>query len=139
MRYATSPGATGTTVNSETGAPVAGAEVFISRALFSRPAITNAITGEVQSVDATTDHLLPPSLTEAVANCRTPIVVTGADGRFSIPAERKWGVYIVPMDVFPPYGTLVVRCAGFADTIRFVYAPPTVVEVGEIRLKSTPE
>lgn len=58
-------------------------------------------------------HNVPPALSNALADIRPPIVITGDDGRFSIPSQKRWGLYIMPMDVFPPQGTLIVTKDGY--------------------------
>lgn len=135
MRFATSPGVTGIVKDAQSHAPVAGAEVFVSRARYRLPVVTNTVTGQTEIVPGTQNQLLPPSLQEAFTNARPPTVVTRPDGRFSIPPEKRWGIYIVPMDVFGPYGTLVIRREGYEDMLRVLHSPPAEIEVGEIKIE----
>jgi hypothetical protein len=52
-------------------------------------------------------------------------VFTDVNGRFAIPPTKKWGVYIVPMDVFAAHATLVVRRDGYAPELRLVHSRST--------------
>jgi hypothetical protein len=137
MRFTASPGATGMVLDAHSHVPIAGAEVFVSRARYTLPLVTNSVTGEIEAVGCTVDQLVPPSLSAAVTNARPPIVITGSDGRFSIPPLKRWGIYVVPMDVFAPKGTLVVRREGYTNAIRYLFAPSSVADVGEIRLEKS--
>jgi hypothetical protein len=110
MRFTVRPGANGTVVDSQTHAPVAGAEVFFSRSSY------------------TFYHFppQPPEIGPAVSNATPPFVFTDASGRFTIPPRKKWGVYIVPMDVFVAPATLVVRRDGYAPELLLVNSRSTV-------------
>ncbi len=120
MHVATSPGAVGRVVEAQTRRPVAGAEVFVSRATSQIP--TAAV-------------VVPPSWTEVMRAARPPTVVTDADGRFRIAPERHWRVHVVGRYTAEPGGTLVVRRGGFEDAMRPLDTPPYVVRVGEVWLK----
>jgi hypothetical protein len=134
MRNTTSPGVAGIVLDAESRAPITGAKVFVSHAFYHLPLATNDFTGEVEPVAATGTQRLPPSMTEVILNARPPTVITGLDGRFSIPPEKRWGIYIVPMDVSGLYGTLVVRREGYRDVIRFLEPPQSEVNVGEVQM-----
>jgi hypothetical protein len=56
-------------------------------------------------------------MAEALAHVRPPIVLTGADGRFCIPEEYHWIIYIAPVDLIMPVGTLVVRREGYTGRV----------------------
>jgi hypothetical protein len=119
MRHTTSPGAMGLIVDAKTHAPVAGAEVMVSRAHF---------TGY-----GTIDQLVPPTLNEVLTSARAPLSISGTDGRFSIPPEQRWMIYVIPMDVFNPSGSLLIRRSGYEPLILFL--PSWLTEhYGEIRL-----
>ena len=63
---------------------------------------------------------------------------TAADGSFTLPPRRQWGVYIVPGDVFPSPFTLSVQHDGYQPaTVRFFHramGDDTVMNFGVLRL-----
>ncbi len=66
---------------------------------------------------------------------------TDAKGAFAIAPARRWGIYIVPMDVFPLNGTAQFNAIGYATTSRAVRSDPmgrAVLPLWEIRLRQTP-
>jgi hypothetical protein len=67
---------------------------------------------------------LPPPLSEAIIKARLPIAITGSDGRFLIPAEKRWGILILGLmgDVFPASGTLVVRQDAYEPAMVLIMA-----------------
>lgn len=125
MNVTRSPGVTGVVVDAGTGSPVAGAEVLVSKA-------STAGTGEATGggTAATT-----PPLSEVLAAARRPTVTTGADGRFTVPPERRWIMTIGGTPPPPPSGTVVVRRSGYATALREVTGRKE--EIGSIPL--TPE
>ena len=80
-------------VDATTHSPISGAEVEISRSTYP-----------------------PESADKAFANAREPLVMSETGGGFSIPAERRLDLYCLPVDVFPRFGLLVVRCKGYQTT-----------------------
>ena len=87
----TSPGAKGVVLDSQTRVPLGDAKVVVSRLCFDLPIIPDALT-----------------------NTRPPVVTTGKNGRFSIPAERHWDVVVYLVGRFRQgSGTLVVQRAGY--------------------------
>src|SRR5689334_4290966 len=90
LRFTTSPGASGVVVDSQTHAPIAGAEVVISHSIYP-----------------------PASLADALTNGRPPTVTTEDNGRFSIPPEHGWDLFVIPIDAFPAFGLLVVKHDGY--------------------------
>jgi hypothetical protein len=111
----TSPGASGAVLDAQTHTPLGGAEVVVSR-LFCY-AGTN-----------------PPAVSDAITNTRPPVVTTGKDGRFRIPAEQHWELIVDYL--IEPYraraGTLVVQRAGYEPvaiplwgSVRPISAPPS--------------
>lgn len=136
-RFTTSPGATGVVLDSQTRAPISHAELFVSKANYQLPVVTNPVTGKSEEVvPATEDQLVAPTLDEAIKKRRVPVVFTSSDGKFSIPPQTKWGIYIVPMDIFGPQGTLVVRCEGYTNIIKFIGSHTNqTIDVGEILLE----
>jgi len=111
LRFNTSPGATGVVLDSEHRAPIAGAQVVVSHLIYP-----------------------PPSADEAFTNSRPPLVTTDAGGHFSLPAERRWDFFVVPMDIFPRFGLLVVKCEGY-QTLVVPFWSKTVTDVGEIKMQ----
>lgn len=135
-RFTTSPGATGLVLDSRTRAPISNAEVFVSKVSYQLPVVTNSVTGKTEAVPATEDQLVPPTLDDAVKKRRPPTVFTSSDGRFSIPPQTEWGIYIVPMDMFFPQGTLVIRREGYTNAMQFIGSPTNqTVDVGEVLLE----
>jgi len=130
MRFLTSPGVSGMVADEQTHVPLSSAEVVVS---FAHYTLTNMPTTDEgwekiyrmptsdreQYIRA---HTVIPSLSNALAEARLPIVVTGDDGRFSIPSQKHWVLYIIPMDNFvpPPGGTLVVKKDGYEPLILSV-------------------
>src|SRR5215468_7004869 len=90
LRYNASPGASGVVVDAERHSPIAGAEVVVSQLIYP-----------------------PPSAEAAFTNNRPPIVITDTAGHFSVPPERRWDFFVVPIDVFPRFGLLVVKREGY--------------------------
>jgi hypothetical protein len=94
-RQVTSPTARGVVLDAQTHAPLSGADVVVSRLY-----------------DLSTN---PPAISDALTNTRPPVVTTGKDGRFHIPAERHREL-IVDYLIQPykaPGGTLIVQRAGY--------------------------
>ena len=94
-RHVTSPGARGVVLDAQTHAPLTGADVVVSRLY-----------------DLSTN---PPAISNALTNTRPPVVTTGKDGRFRIPAEQHREL-IVDYLIQPygaPGGTLIVQRAGY--------------------------
>lgn len=111
LRFNTSPGASGVVVDAERHAPLPGAEVVVSQLIYP-----------------------PPSADEAFINSRPPVVMTDASGHFTIPPQRRWDFFVVPIDVFPRFGLLVVKCEGYTSaTVPFWSR--AVQNVGDIALK----
>jgi hypothetical protein len=111
LRYNVSPGASGTVVDDERHSPIAGAEVVVSQLIYP-----------------------PPSADAAFTNCRPPVVTTDTTGHFSIPAERRWDFFVVPIDAFPRFGLLVVKCDGY-QSMTVPFWSRTVQNIGEVSLK----
>lgn len=91
----TSPGAKGIVLDAQTHAPLSGADVVVSR-------LYNFSTN-------------PPAISDALTNTRPPVVRTGKDGRFRVPAEQHHQL-IVDYLIEPyraPGGTLIVQRAGY--------------------------
>ena len=121
-------------VDARTRAPVPGAEVFVSRQPYKFYAITNR-TIEAAIIEAkTAPPPEPPPLSLAASNARPPTVITGIDGRFTTPPAKEWVLYIVPMDIFPAHGTLVVRRDGYLTEMRPIDSRTNVAFVGNIPL-----
>jgi hypothetical protein len=94
-RQVTSPGARGVVLDAQTHAPLSGAEIVVSRLCY-----------------LSTD---PPVISDALTNTRLPVVTTGKDGRFRIPAEQHHKLIVDYL--IQPYrargGTLIVQRAGY--------------------------
>jgi hypothetical protein len=111
LRFTTSPGATGKIVDAATSAPVTGAEVLISHSTYPPPSPDNAFT-----------------------NARPPTVMSRTDGEFSVPLERRLDLYCFPIDVFPRFGLLVVKCPGY-ETACVPFWSHSVADLGEIKVR----
>jgi len=90
-----SPGASGFVFDRKSRQAVAGAQVVVSRS--RRRKWPNYGT---------------PTLDEALEDTRPPLVVTGANGHFFIPSERKW-IMAYPPPEGGDLGTLVIRRDGY--------------------------
>jgi hypothetical protein len=132
MRFVTSPGAKGVVVDSRSHRPIKNIEVFVSRAGFEPRRVKNPKTGRVEPVFADYDTFVPPSLNKAIEGMRSPKVVTATNGQFFIPPETVWGIYIVPMDLFPATGSLLLRRGGQAEISRQLISNSSVIDVGEV-------
>ena len=90
----TSPGARGIVLDARTHSPLSGAEVVVSRTQFW----TNA-----------------PAVVDALTNTRPPVIATGKNGRFRVPAEGRWNLVVdyLISPLHKPGGTLVVQRAGY--------------------------
>jgi hypothetical protein len=115
MKMTTSPGAAGTIVDAA-GKPLGGVEVLVSNAAYTPPPSVAGSSGRGDG-PVTAEELIPPSMGELNARARSPRVITDASGRFSIPPVRRWILYVVPMEISPAEGTLLIRRAGFPDRI----------------------
>ena len=95
-RQVTSPGAKGVVLDARTHAPLSGAEVVVSR---------------LEDYWSTN----PPAISDALTNTRPPVLTTGNDGRFRIPAEQHHQLIVDYL--IEPYrargGTLIVQRAGY--------------------------
>jgi hypothetical protein len=111
LKFTTSPGATGKIVDAATHSPVAGAEIIISRSTYP-----------------------PETCEKAFANARPPMVMSREAGQFSVPLERRLDFYFAPVDLFPRFGLLVVRCQGY-ETTCVPFWSHSVAELGEIDVK----
>src|SRR6266699_1820583 len=106
--FTRSPGASGVIIDASTGQPLADAEVFMSHATYNLPRTIDPKTGKVTYLTGTTtEQLVPPDFEEALRQYRPRAIIPGSAGRFSIPAQRRWGLFFAGLDVIPPYGTLV--------------------------------
>jgi hypothetical protein len=110
LRFNTSPGASGVVLDSRTRSPIDGAEVLVSRLTYP-----------------------PPSVEAALTNSRPPTVITTNGGQFSIPAERRLDLYVVPIDIFPRFGMLVIKHEGYESTLLPFWSR-SVTDVGEVEL-----
>jgi hypothetical protein len=98
-------------LDSNTHAPILGAEVVISHSTYP-----------------------PPSPEEAFTNSRPPVIKTEQGGQFLIPPERGWDLFVVPIDVFPPFGLLVVRRDGY-QPVLVPFWSRSVKPLGEVVMK----
>jgi len=95
MHIISSPGATGFILDTQTRGAIGGAQVVVSRS-WQREWPDYGV----------------PTLDEALANTRPPLVVTGANGQFVIPPQKKW-IMEFPAPEGHARGTLVVRREGY--------------------------
>src|SRR5436190_2017460 len=88
-----SPAVSGVIIDGSTAQPLADAEVFMSHATYKLPRTIDPKTGkEIYFSGVTTDQLIPPSFDEAIRQYRRPVIITGSDGRFSIPPKKRIGL-----------------------------------------------
>jgi len=111
LRYNTSPGALGVVVDADRHSPVSGAEVVVSHLIYP-----------------------PPSVDAAFTNRRPPLVTTDAKGYFSVPVERRWDFFVVPIDIFPRFGLLVVKCDGY-EPMTIPFWSRSVEDLGQLAMK----
>jgi hypothetical protein len=111
LRFNTSPGASGVVLDADRQAPIAGADVVVSQMIYP-----------------------PPSADEAFTNNRPPVVTTDIDGHFTIPPEKRWDIFVIPIDVFPRFGLLVVKCDGY-ESLAIPFWSRTVLDIGDIAMK----
>ena len=114
LKFTTSPGASGRLVDAANGSPLTGAEVAISRSTYP-----------------------PESADKAFENARSPVVMSQGEGAFSVPPERRLDLYFVPIDAFPRFGLLVVRCPGYETTCVPFWSRSTA-QLGEVRICPRP-
>lgn len=143
MRFATSPGASGVVRDAVTHEPIASATVGVSDVYFRYTYPPATPDGQTGMSDSERDayvraHKVFPTLSEAIAKIRPPVVVTGPDGHFKVPPIEVWGLYIMPMDVFPRYATLVVRGDGY-EPATFYFFGWSTTNFGDIFLKPLPK
>ncbi len=111
LRFNTSPGASGIVVDAQTHAPIDGAKVAVSKLSY------------------------PPVCAEAaLTNSRPPLVLTADAGHFTVPVERRLDFYVVPIDIFPRFGLLVVARDGYESALVPFWSSSNK-ELGEIPLK----
>jgi hypothetical protein len=106
--YTQRPGATGTVVDAQSGAPIRGALVsLVGYGMRSRPQ-------------------------DDVFDVRT-----AADGRFEILPVKEWNIYVVPMHPASIPVALKVRANGYTDLdreISFSMLGPAVEDFGALRM-----
>lgn len=110
-RFTTSPGVSGIVLDAETRSPVGRAETVISLSKYP-----------------------PDSPKDALEHTRNPFVTTDDAGHFLIPNERRWGIYIWPVDALPEFGLLVVRHDGYQTSSIPVWSR-SVTNIGPVLLK----
>jgi len=78
----------------------------------------------------------PPIFTNALRRIRIPIVVTDETGYFEIPAKQRWVLTFPIGDYWPPFGTLVIQCAGYLPSVE----PLTgVIPIESLSKRGVPE
>jgi len=128
MNVTRSPGVSGVVVDAGSGGPVAGAEVLVSKATYRIDPGADAGGGTVVPA--------PPPLSAALAAARRPTATTGADGRFTIPPEKRWIMVTLGSAPAPPAGTVVVRRSGYATALLDVSG--RTKDMGSIALTPAP-
>ena len=74
----------------------------------------------------------------------TELARTAADGSFSIPARRRWGIWIIPQDVFALQWTVCIRHEGYeTNCTEFPFSAAATGravdrQLGDIALKPLP-
>src|SRR5215831_17427073 len=94
LRFTTGPGASGKVLDSQSHAPLAGAQVVISHSTYP-----------------------PSSVEEAFTNRRSEVVTTDNSGQFLLPIERGWDFFVIPVDLFAPFGLVVVKKDGYEPVL----------------------
>jgi hypothetical protein len=64
-------------------------------------------------------------------------IIAKADGTFESSAQRFWGIYIAPMDVFGPWTEAVVTAPGYETvTVKLAASAmgPSKVVLGDLKL-----
>jgi len=115
LRFTTGPGASGKILDSQSHAPLGGAQVVISHSTYP-----------------------PPSVEEAFTNRRSEVVTTDDTGQFSIPIERGWDFFVIPVDLFAPFGLVVVKKDGYEPVLLPVWSR-SVKPLGDVLMKPTVE
>lgn len=133
MRFVTSPGAKGVVVDGRSHRPMPNVEVFVSRIGFRPCEVKNPATGRLEPVYGGYDTFVPPSVNSALDGARAPTTVTDVNGQFIISPETIWGIYIVPMDIFPATGSLLLRRDGRTQIVKHLVSNSSVNDVGEVR------
>jgi len=65
----------------------------------------------------------------------TELAQTAADGSFSIPPRRQWGIWIIPQDVFALRWTVCIRRAGYeTNCTEFLFSAAATGKSAEKRL-----
>ena len=59
------------------------------------------------------------------------MVMSREAGQFSVPLERRLDFYFLPIDVFPRFGLVVIRCQGY-ETTCVPFWSRSVADLGEI-------
>lgn len=95
MKSVTSPGAVGTVLDRDTRKPIPGVKAIVSRT-YQRD---------------WPDYGLP-TVDEAMTNTRPPLVLSGPDGQFIVPPEKKL-VFKYPEPQEHARGTLILRKDGY--------------------------
>jgi hypothetical protein len=68
-------------------------------------------------------------------------VTVNSDGRFALPAERRWGLYIAPMDIWGPMSETTVSAVDYeTESMRLSTNAlgPKAVELGTVFLDRQP-
>ena len=113
LRRLSTPGVSGVVVNSRTGSLVTNAQVVVSPI-----------------------HHSEPSVDEVLANAEARTATTGSNGEFAFAPERRWGLYVVGTDLWPPSGALVVSGGGYEPVVvGFWTKGQTQTNLGFILLK----
>jgi hypothetical protein len=129
----------GIVLNAQTHEPISSAEVAVSSARYTFTNTPETMEGwqKIPSADLpeyNRTHLVAPSLSNALAAVRAPVVLTEADGHFTISRDRRWIIYAVPGDHFQPCGTLVVRRDGYEPLLREFWSWDST-NLGDVFLK----
>jgi hypothetical protein len=108
IRFTSSPGAAGLVVDSQTHEPIAGARVIFSK---------KPVVGEHRYAG---DAFTVSDVSSFLTNTRPPLVLTGKQGRFEVPATHRWFIYWIPEveeTVWLLQETLVVQHPGYQPAL----------------------
>lgn len=114
-RFVAGPGVAGVVVDAQSQKPLSGVEAAISLSKYP-----------------------PDSPSEAWSLRRNPTVISDTNGQFVVPIDKRWGLYIWPVDSFPEFGLLVLKQRGYQTSSIPVWSH-SMTNVGLVFLKPLPK
>jgi hypothetical protein len=107
-QFTTRPGATGTVIDATNKQPITGATVTLTT---------------LRSIEHQGESLS---------------TMTGADGRFEIPAAQRWSLYFAPLDPYSLSALLTIKMLGYQDMskeITTLTTGPEMTDLGIVPLE----